>query len=207
MKKQKGILGIYCKYIKRGLDVLFSLILIILLIPAMLIISVAIKIDSRGKVIFKQKRCGRKMKVFTCYKFRTMFSETPKSIPAKDLEDPQKYVTRVGRFLRRSSLDELPQLFNVLLGDMSLVGPRPLICEETEVHRIRNDAGIYALRPGLTGLAQVKGRNLLCDSEKIENDIMYLANVKMRLDIKIIALTMGCVFVGKGIYCQENIKK
>ena len=104
-------------------------------------------------------------------------------------------------------MDELPQLFNVLVGDMSLVGPRPLICEEIEVHRIRNDAGIYALRPGLTGLAQVKGRNLLCDGEKIENDIVYLDNVKMRLDLKIIVLTMGCIVVGKGVYCRENIKK
>ena len=165
----------------------------------MLVISVAIISETRGGAIFRQNRMGKNGEVFVCYKFRTMRTSAPHSIPAKELQDAQKYVTAVGRILRRSSLDELPQLFNVLKGDMSIVGPRPLICEEQEVHKMRKSCGIYSLRPGLTGLAQVNGRNLLCDSEKIENDKLYLDNVRMRLDVKIIFMTIGCVFVGKGI--------
>jgi O-antigen biosynthesis protein WbqP len=136
-----------------------------------------------------------------------MRSDAPHSIPARELDNPDIYITRVGRLLRRSSLDELPQLFNVLKGDMSIVGPRPLICEETEVHRMRESAGIYLLRPGLTGLAQINGRNLLCDSEKIENDKIYLDNVRMRLDAKILLMTFGCVLAGKGVSRQNNDKK
>lgn len=203
MKAKKGILGVYCRYTKRFLDIFFSIILIILLIPLMLFISLIIVLDSKGGAIFKQKRMGRDGKIFTCYKFRTMRTDAPHSVPAKDLAHPELYVTRLGAFLRRSSLDELPQLFNVLKGDMSLVGPRPLICEEAEVHQMRKMAGIYMLRPGLTGLAQISGRNLLCDSDKIENDKIYLDNVRMRLDAKIILLTVGCVLGGKGIRKTE----
>ena len=207
MKAKKGILCLYCRYIKRFLDILFSVIFLILLFPLMLVISVAVVSESRGGAIFKQKRMGRNGRAFTCYKFRTMRSDAPHSIPAKALDNPDIYSTRVGRLLRRSSLDELPQLFNVLKGDMSIVGPRPLICEETEVHRMRESAGIYLLRPGLTGLAQINGRNLLCDSEKIENDKIYLDNVRMRLDAKILLMTFGCVLAGKGVSRQNNDKK
>ena len=197
---------IYCKYVKRVLDIFFSIILIVFSFPIMIIIGAAVRIDSSGGAIFKQKRMGKDGKIFVCYKFRTMYIDTPCNIPAKSFVGSDKYVTRVGAFLRRSSLDELPQLFNVLLGDMSIVGPRPLICEEEEMHHIRKSAGIYALRPGLTGLAQVKGRNLLCDSEKLENDKVYLDSVKLRLDIKIVFMTIGCVIGGKGI-TKTNIKE
>lgn len=204
MKAKKGILGVYCRYTKRFLDVIFSIILIIFLIPLMIIISGLIVLESRGGAIFRQKRMGRNGKIFICYKFRTMRENAPHSVPAKEFLRPELYVTRVGAFLRRSSLDELPQLFNVLRGDMSLVGPRPLICEEKEVHKMRQSAGIYVLRPGLTGLAQINGRNLLCDSEKIENDKIYLDNVRMRLDAKILFMTVGCVLGGKGISNSNN---
>ena len=206
MKAEKRILSVYCKYVKRILDILFSAILILFLLPIMLFIGVLIKIDSKGNVIFKQKRMGRDGKIFTCYKFRTMIVDAPHSTPAKDFFDVEKYVTRVGAFLRRSSLDELPQLFNVFLGKMSLVGPRPLICEEYDVHQMRSEAGIYLLRPGLTGLAQIRGRNLLCDSEKIENDRLYLDNVRMMLDFKIVVMTFGCIISGVGVV-NENKKK
>ena len=206
MKSKKGYLGIYCRYIKRALDIFFSAILLVLLSPVMIIIGAAIRIDTGGGAIFKQKRMGRNGQVFTCYKFRTMRRDAPHGVPAKEFSELQKYVTPVGKLLRRSSLDELPQLFNVLIGDMSIVGPRPLICEEQEVHRMREEAGIYALRPGLTGLAQINGRNLLCDSEKIENDRIYLDNVRMRLDAKILLLTLGCVVGGRGI-SKGNIEK
>ena len=206
MKAEQRILSVYCKYIKRLLDILFSAILILFLLPIMFFIGLAIKLDSKGNVIFKQKRMGRDGKTFTCYKFRTMLVDAPHSTPAKEFFDVEKYVTRVGAFLRRSSLDELPQLFNVFLGKMSLVGPRPLICEEYDVHQMRSEAGIYLLRPGLTGLAQVRGRNLLCDSEKIENDRLYLDNVRMMLDFKIVLMTFGCIISGVGVV-SENKKK
>lgn len=207
MRVKKGILCLYCRYVKRFLDILFSGAFLILLSPLMLILSVAIISESRGGAIFKQRRMGRNGKIFICYKFRTMRTDAPHSIPARELDNPDIYITRVGRWLRRSSLDELPQLFNVLRGDMSIVGPRPLICEEEEVHRMRESAGIYLLRPGLTGLAQINGRNLLCDSEKIENDKIYLDNVRMRLDAKILLMTLGCVLAGKGVSGQNNGKK
>ena len=207
MKANKGILCIYCKYVKRFLDIFFSVILMIFLSPLMLIISLAIVLETRGGAIFKQNRMGRNGKIFVCYKFRTMKRDAPHSIPAKELADPDKYVTAIGKLLRRSSLDELPQLFNVLKGDMSIVGPRPLICEEKEIHNLRKSAGIYALRPGLTGLAQINGRNLLCDSEKIENDKRYLDNVGMRLDAKIVFMTFGCVFLGIGVTSRNKSEK
>ena len=206
MKAQKGILGIYCRYIKRFLDISLSIVLIALLSPLMLLIAVIVISESRGGAIFKQKRMGKNGKIFTCYKFRTMRVDAPHSTPARELGDPEKYLTRIGGFLRRSSLDELPQLFNVLKGDMSLVGPRPLIFEETEMHERRENEGIYALRPGLTGLAQIKGRNLLLDNEKLENDKFYLENLRIRLDARILFLTVGCVFAGKGI-TPKNIEK
>ena len=206
MRAEKRIFSIYCRYIKRSLDVFFSLILLLFFFPVMAFIAIAIKIDSQGSVIFKQKRMGKGGKVFICYKFRTMRADAPSSVPAKAFFDAEKYVTRVGSFLRRSSLDELPQLFNVLFGHMSLVGPRPLICEESDVHKMRNEAGIYALRPGLTGLAQIKGRNLLLDSEKIEHDRIYLDNVRITLDAKILFMTFGCIISGQGVM-STNKKK
>lgn len=206
MGNKKGTQSAYCRYIKRILDILFSAVLIVFLMPIMVIIGAAVRIESNGGAIFKQKRVGQNKKSFICFKFRTMRIDTPQNIPASKLSDPQKYITRVGKFLRRSSLDELPQLFNVLKGDMSLVGPRPLIFEETEMHERRENEGIYALRPGLTGLAQIKGRNLLLDNEKLENDKFYLENLRIRLDARILFLTVGCVFAGKGI-TPKNIEK
>ena len=206
MSNKKSTQSAYCKYVKRILDIIFSTLLIALLSPVMVIIGVAIRVESSGGAIFKQKRVGQNKKAFVCLKFRTMRIDAPQNVPASKLLDSQKYITRVGRLLRRSSLDELPQLFNVLKGDMSLVGPRPLIFEEAEMHKKRESEGIYALRPGLTGLAQIKGRNLLLDCEKIENDKFYLENIKIRLDARIVFLTLGCVFVGKGIV-PENIEK
>lgn len=191
--------GIYCKYVKRTLDVVFSLVLIFFLLLPMLIISVTIRAESSGKAIFKQKRCGRRGRIFICYKFRTMSADAPSNMPASGFHDRQKYITRVGKFLRRTSLDELPQLFNVLKGDMSLVGPRPLIFEEKNIHARRTESGVYELRPGITGMAQVSGRNLLDDDEKLRNDCYYLDNLKFRLDFKILFRTVGKVFQSEGL--------
>ena len=206
MSNKKTAQSAYCRYVKRLLDIFFSFVLLLLLLPIMIIIGAAIRVESSGGAIFKQKRIGRNRKEFVCFKFRTMVINAPKNVPASKLYDQEKHITKVGRLLRRSSLDELPQLFNVLKGDMSLVGPRPLIFEESEMHAKRESEGIYVLRPGLTGLAQIKGRNLLADDEKIENDRFYLENIKIQLDARILLSTLGCVLTGKGI-TSTNIKK
>jgi O-antigen biosynthesis protein WbqP len=189
---------IYRAFLKRALDLILALVLSILLLLPMLIIVVAIRAESEGSAIFKQERRGRGGRVFVCYKFRTMRRDAPSNMPASSFQDRELYVTRVGRFLRRSSLDELPQLFNVIRGDMSLVGPRPLICEESEIHDGRQREGVYALRPGITGMAQIGGRNSLDDREKLEKDTYYLHNLRPSLDAKILFSTLSCVIKREG---------
>lgn len=197
---------IYCRYIKRILDLVLSFFLLLFLLLPMLVIAVAIRSDSCGSAIFKQKRMGRGGRIFVCYKFRTMYVNAPAHKSAAEFSDSQRYVTRVGGFLRRSSLDELPQLLNVLKGDMSLIGPRPLICEEKEIHKRRMDGGIYALRPGITGMSQISGRNLLCDEDKLLGDAYYLENVRIWLDIKILLKTFWKVIKGEGVKAEEGDK-
>ena len=189
---------IYRAFLKRALDLILALVLSILLLLPMLIIAVAIRAESDGSAIFKQERRGRGGRVFVCYKFRTMRRDAPSNMPASSFQGRELYVTRVGRFLRRSSLDELPQLFNVIRGDMSLVGPRPLICEESEIHDGRRREGVYALRPGITGMAQIGGRNSLDDREKLEKDTYYLHNLRPSLDAKILFSTLSCVIKREG---------
>ena len=191
--------SIYTIYVKRFLDIVFSSLLLFFLLLPIFIIAVIIRSESRGNAIFKQNRIGRGGRVFVCYKFRTMQITAPKAMSAAEFKDREKYITRVGAFLRRTSLDEIPQLFNVLKGNMSLIGPRPLICEEQSIHRERMDKGVYALRPGITGMAQISGRNLLGDDEKLSKDMYYLENVKLWLDIKILFRTVSKVFKGEGI--------
>jgi O-antigen biosynthesis protein WbqP len=199
LKMSRGAESIYCRYIKRALDILLSALLIFFLLLPMLVIALAVRSESEGGAIFRQTRRGRGGREFVCYKFRTMYTHAPKNMPASRLTDRGKYVTRVGKLLRKSSLDELPQLFNVLKGDMSIVGPRPLICEEEQMHegRIRN--GVYSIRPGITGLAQVRGRNLLCDEEKLEQDSIYLSDIRLGLDAKILLSTIKKVITHEGV--------
>lgn len=185
--------NIYGKYIKRLLDIVLSVLLIFFLTFPMLLISVAIRAETKGGAIFRQKRKGRWGMEFTCYKFRTMDKDAPHEVPSSKLENPEKYITRVGSFLRKTSLDELPQLFNVLKGDMSIVGPRPLICEEKQMHEYRMREGIYTCRPGITGMAQISGRDYLRDEEKLIKDAYYVKNLRMGLDLKIIAKTFAKV--------------
>ncbi len=184
---------------KRLLDVLFSFLLLFFLALPMLFIACAIRFTSRGGAIFRQKRVGRNGDIFICYKFRTMYSYAPNNRPTSEFSDAALYVTSVGRFLRRTSLDELPQLFNVLKGDMSLIGPRPLIAEEETVHRLRMEKGVYAVRPGITGLAQVSGRDLVSDSEKAELDARYVEGIGFASDLGILFKTFRRVAGGDGI--------
>ena len=184
--------------VKRSLAVIFSFILIVFLSLPMLVIWLAVRLSTPGKGIFRQIRVGKDRRLFTCYKFRTMYTSAPPCRPSSDFDDAEKYITPVGRFLRRTSLDELPQLFNVLRGDMSLVGPRPLILAEREVHEGRRENGVYILRPGMTGLSQVSGRDYVSDQEKVELDTKYLCEFGLMQDVRILAKTVAKVISGDG---------
>lgn len=189
---------------KRALDIIFSAVLLMFLWLLMLIVGLLIRITSQGPAIFKQKRVGRDGRIFTCYKFRTMYSYAPSDRPTSSFPDAERYITPIGRFLRRSSLDELPQLWNVLIGDMSLVGPRPLIPREITVHELRKQSGAYSLRPGITGLAQISGRDLLDDEEKASFDAIYASSASPVFDLKIIAKTLGKIFSDKDISGKKD---
>ena len=183
---------------KRVFDFLVSLLLIILLSPAFLLIGIVIAIDAGNPVIYKQYRVGKDNKLFYIYKFRTMRKGTPLAATS-DLAEAEKYITKSGRFLRKTSLDELPQLFNVLAGDMSFVGPRPLIPEEKEIRQLRKEYNVYSVRPGITGLAQVNGRDMLSDEEKALFDKEYVDKQSIKLDIKIMFKTVMVVLKRENI--------
>ncbi|MCH5198815.1 MAG: sugar transferase [Oscillospiraceae bacterium] len=191
--------GSYAK-IKRLLDFVFSLAAIIALSLPMLIIIAFIRADSKGNAVFKQKRVGRNGRLFDCYKFRTMKKDAPMYLSKKEIGNAEQFITKTGKFLRKTSLDELPQLFNIIKGDMSFIGPRPLIPEEKEVHSIRAENGVYALRPGISGYAQVHGRDLISDKEKAAFDTYYLENFSFKTDVKILFATVVKVLGEKDIH-------
>ena len=187
--------------IKRVIDVVLSVVLLFFLAVPMLIIGLAVALTSKGGAIFSQKRIGKNKKSFICYKFRTMRREAP-LCSAKQMAESggaDKYFTPLGKILRSTSLDELPQLWNVLKGDMSLVGPRPLIECEVDVHSARESNGVYSIRPGITGLAQIKGRNRISDDKKVELDAQYLNNFGLAQDLRIIGLTAIEVFFRRDV--------
>lgn len=198
MQKSQNEVGKY-RYGKRFFDLVFSSLLLFFLALPMLAIALFVALTSRGGAIFRQTRIGRDGKPFVCYKFRTMYRDAPNNRPTRGFPDAAKFVTPIGRFLRRTSLDELPQLFNVLRGDMSLIGPRPLIGEEEEMHRLRRENGVYAVRPGITGLAQINGRDLLDDAEKAAFDAQYVRGFSLRQDLQILGRTFKRVLSGNGI--------
>lgn len=190
--------------LKRGLDVLFSALGLLALAFPMAVLALVIYIDDPGPVIFHQDRVGREGKVFRFYKFRTMHLDTPKYKATGELEHPEKHLTRVGRVLRKLSLDEIPQLFNVLKGDMSLVGPRPLIPQEVEIHEMRLRFGAYGVRPGVTGLAQINGRDLLSAAQKVRYDVQYLERFSFRGDLEILLSTIPKVLGGEDVAEGKN---
>lgn len=189
------------KYVipKRVMDVILSTIgLAVVSIPLLIILAI-VYIDDPGKVIFSQYRVGMGGKRFKLYKLRTMRHDTPKYLSTREIEDPNRYITRVGRILRKFSIDELPQLINVIKGDMSLVGPRPLISDEHEIHALRMKYGVYKVRPGLTGFAQIHGRDLVTPADKVRWDVQYLEQFGFWTDIKIVLSTIPKLFGGKGV--------
>lgn len=185
---------------KRFFDFVFSLIGIVVLAVPMLIVAIVIKIDSpKEQILFRQKRVGKNNHEFTIYKFRSMRQDAPHEMATKNFENPEAYITPVGKFIRKASLDELPQLFNVFKGEMSIVGPRPLIPNERKVLELRDEYGANKILPGITGLAQVNGRDELPDDEKAQFDNYYAANVSLSLDFKIIMKTFIDVLDERGI--------
>lgn len=183
---------------KRVVDFSVSCIAIIILIIPMLVIGLVIKLSSSGPVLFKQQRVGINGAHFEIYKFRTMCIDTP-DVSTEALGDPSRYITSIGRFLRKSSLDELPQLFNICKGDMSIVGPRPALYNQSELIAMREVVGVNRIRPGLTGYAQVMGRDLISDVEKVEYDRHYVENRNMLFDIKIIMFTFLTTIRADGV--------
>lgn len=175
-----------------------SFILTVLLSPLFLIIGIIIKLDSKGPIFFTQMRIGRNNELFKLYKFRTMKIGTP-NVATDKLDNSKSYLTAVGKILRKTSLDELPQLINIIKGDMTFVGPRPALYNQYELKEMRTEAGVHELLPGVTGWAQINGRDNNNDYEKTRHDVYYLYNKSLALDIKILFGTVFKVLRAEGI--------
>lgn len=193
--------------IKRLFDVLASLILILICALPMVATAIIIWIDDPGCPVFSQWRVGLNGKKFRIYKLRTMKIETPQNVATQEMDDSDCYITRVGHYLRKLSLDEIPQLLNVLRGDMSLVGPRPLIPEEREIFQLRTDKGVYCVRPGMTGLAQINGRDNLTTEEKVLLDVQYISQLNFWTDMRILLLTIPRVIQGRDVVEGAKFRK
>lgn len=188
----------YLKF-KRFYDFVLALVGLIVLSPLFLILMICIKLDSKGPILFKQKRIGRHKKHFNILKFRTMRIDTPKDTPTHMLENPQQWITKVGKFLRKTSLDELPQIINILKGDMSIIGPRPALWNQYDLMEERDKYGVHNLYPGLTGYAQIHGRDELPIVEKAKLDGYYVKHINLWLDIKIFFGTIISIFKSEGV--------
>lgn len=184
--------------IKRLFDMTAALAGLMILWPVLLIIAVAVRLDSPGPAIHWSRRVGRDNVIFLMPKFRSMRIDTP-DVATHLLDDPQQWITPLGRVLRRTSLDEFPQLWSVLIGQMSLVGPRPALFNQDDLVALRTEAGVHRLRPGVTGWAQINGRDDLPIAEKVRFDADYLARRSLILDIRIILITLRAAVAAKGV--------
>ncbi len=181
------------------MDFVVALVMILLLSPLFLVLFVAIKIDSHGPIFFKQKRVGNHKEQFNILKYRTMRIDTPKDTPTHLLKNPEQYITKVGKFLRKSSLDEMPQLFNILVGDMSFVGPRPALWNQYDLIEERDKYGANDVPVGLTGWAQVNGRDELPIAVKARYDGEYVEQRSLIFDLKCLFKTIFAVFSADGV--------
>lgn len=189
----------YNRIFKRIIDIICSLMAIIFLSIIYLPICLLVKLTSPGPVFFKQKRIGKNKTFFNILKFRTMRIDTPKDCPTHLLENPDQYITKVGKFLRKTSLDELPQIFNIFKGDMSVIGPRPALWNQDDLIAERDKYGVNELKPGLTGWAQVNGRDELPIPVKAKLDGEYVDRISFAFDIKCFLLTIVSVFKSDGV--------
>lgn len=193
-----GVFTIYLM-VKRFFDIVFSLLFIVILMPLLIMISIVIKADSKGPVLFRQVRVGRYKSLFYILKFRTMRTDAPRDTPTHMFAGSQTYITGVGRFLRNTSLDELPQIFNIFLGQMSIVGPRPALWNQYDLIDERDQYGANDIRPGLTGWAQINGRDELSIEAKGRLDGEYAKKIGFRMDLRCILGTIGKVIKRDGI--------
>ena len=189
----------YQKFGKRLLDIVLSACGIVVLAPVYLALAIAIKIDDPGPVFFRQKRVGIHKSHFQILKFRTMKMETPRDVPTHLLENPKQYITRVGRVLRKTSLDELPQIFQIFTGDMSIIGPRPALWNQFDLIAERDKYGANDVRPGLTGWAQINGRDELPIDVKARYDGEYVKNMSFLFDCKCFFGTIASVLKSDGV--------
>lgn len=189
----------YQRYGKRLLDIVCSLCGVIFLSPVFLLLAVWIKLDSPGPVFFRQKRVGKNKTHFNILKFRTMRTDAPHDMPTHLLENPDAYITKSGKFLRKTSLDELPQIINILLGEMSVVGPRPALWNQDDLIAERDRYGANDVTPGLTGWAQVNGRDELEIAEKARLDGEYVRHLTFKMDVTCFLMTIGTVLRQKGV--------
>ncbi|WP_033168334.1 sugar transferase [Clostridium sp. KNHs205] len=189
----------YNRYLKRLLDIIGSLVLIIVLSWLFILLALLIKLTSRGKILYKQKRFGKNKKIFSILKFRTMKSSAPGDVPTHLLQDPEEYITGIGKILRKTSLDELPQLFNIIKGDMSIVGPRPALWNQYDLIAERDNNDANDVRPGLTGWAQINGRDELPILLKAHYDGDYVKKMSFLFDMICIFKTVVYVIKHDGV--------
>ncbi|MEK4482641.1 sugar transferase [Paenibacillus sp. FSL R5-0876] len=203
-------------YVKQTIDFLLALIGMLVLWPVFLIIAIAIKTTSKGTILFKQKRLGKNKSEFYILKFRTMRTDTPQDMPTHLLEDPDFFITKIGKFLRKTSLDELPQIINILKGEMSIVGPRPALWNQYDLIAERDKYGANDIKPGLTGWAQINGRDELTIEKKAYFDGEYTIKISIRMDIKCFLDTILSVLKHEGVvegrigvndYQKVNVRK
>lgn len=194
-RKQKKYLAV-----RSVIDRILAVLALVLLSPLFLAVSIAQKVSAPDEpIFFLQKRVGKGAHCFNIIKFRTMKSSAPKNVATGDLENPQMYISKVGRFLRDTSIDELPQLANVVRGEMSLIGPRPLVYTEREIRFLRRWYGVYQVTPGITGLAQINGRDTVDVYDKVYYDREYVQNVSLKFDLKVIWKSIQVVLGRKGV--------
>jgi O-antigen biosynthesis protein WbqP len=200
MKREtKAANGIYGRFVKRFLDIVLSACGLIVLSPVYLILSVWIKLDSPGPILFRQNRIGKDKTHFDILKFRTMRTDAPKDVPTHLLTDPEQWTTRAGRFMRRTSLDELPQIWNIFVGQMSVIGPRPALWNQFDLIEERDKVGANDVRPGLTGWAQINGRDELDSITKAHFDGEYVQRLSFAFDAKCFFGTIFPVLRGDGV--------
>lgn len=197
----------YQKHIKRMLDVVISFLVLIVLSPLFLLIAAAVKLDSKGPVFFTQKRIGIHKNYFMICKFRTMRIDAPDGVATHLLKNPQQHITKLGNFLRKKSLDELPQFFNVLKGDMAIIGPRPALWNQYDLIAMRDEAGANDVRPGITGLAQVHGRDELDNETKAKLDGIYAQHISFFMDLKCFLRTIIKIGNGDGIVEGAQVRQ
>ena len=183
---------------KRLLDIILSIILLVIFLPLILVVSLLIKLESKGSIFFISDRVGKNNQIFKMIKFRTMYFDT-ELVESNEIKDPNKKLTNVGKILRRYSIDEIPQFLSVISGKMSIVGPRPALKSQLDLINKRTNLGIEKLKPGITGLAQINGRDMISIEKKVYYDHVYTEKKNILLDLKIIFKTVKVVLFKKGV--------